>query len=55
MTKCTIINDIGQHAVIAANSVVTKPIPAFCVAGGAPARILDYFGPPESRPTELGD
>ncbi|MHB1487389.1 MAG: acyltransferase [Acidimicrobiales bacterium] len=54
MTKCTIVNDIGEHAVIAANSVVTKPIPPYCLAGGAPARILDYFGPAELRPVELG-
>lgn len=53
MTKCTIVNDIGTHAVIAANSVVTKPIPPYCIAGGAPARILDYFGPAELRPVEL--
>ena len=53
MTKCTIINDIGEHAVIAANSVVTKPIPAYCLAGGTPARVLEYFGPPELRPPGL--
>jgi acetyltransferase-like isoleucine patch superfamily enzyme len=37
--------------VIGANSVVTKPIPAFTVAAGAPARELDYFGPEEKRET----
>jgi acetyltransferase-like isoleucine patch superfamily enzyme len=48
-TKCTIISDIGERAFIGANSVVTEPIPAFTVAAGVPARVLEYFGP-ESRP-----
>ncbi len=52
-SKCTIIADIGEHAVIAANSVVTKAVPAFTLAGGVPARALDYFGPPGQEPPEL--
>ncbi|MFL5907868.1 MAG: acyltransferase [Solirubrobacterales bacterium] len=44
-TKCTIIADIGERAFIGANSVVTKPIPAFTVAAGSPAHPLEYFGP----------
>ena len=31
---------IGDGAVIAANSVVTKDVPAYCVAAGNPARII---------------
>ena len=31
---------IGRRAVIGANSVVTSDIPEFCVAAGAPARVL---------------
>lgn len=31
---------IGDGAVIAANAVVTKDVPAFCVAAGNPARII---------------
>jgi acetyltransferase-like isoleucine patch superfamily enzyme len=31
---------IGHGAVIAAGSVVTKDVPAYCVAGGNPARII---------------
>jgi acetyltransferase-like isoleucine patch superfamily enzyme len=34
---------IGCNSVIAAGSVVTKPIPANCVAGGNPARPLRFF------------
>jgi acetyltransferase-like isoleucine patch superfamily enzyme len=52
-TKCTIINSIGTRAFIGANSVVTRPIPAYTVAAGVPARVLDYFGPPGEEPAEL--
>jgi acetyltransferase-like isoleucine patch superfamily enzyme len=52
-TNSVVVNDIGERAVIGANSVVTKPIPAFCLAVGVPARVVDYFGPPELRPPGL--
>lgn len=52
-SKCTIVNNIGRRAVIGANAMVTKPIPAYCVAVGVPARIIDYFGPEDLRPREL--
>ena len=53
-TKCTVMADIGDHAVIGANSVVSKPIPPYCLAVGAPARVIEYFGPPGGEPPELG-
>ena len=53
MSKCTILNSIGDGAIIGAGSVVTKPVPAYCVAVGAPARVVEYFGPPESRPDSI--
>jgi acetyltransferase-like isoleucine patch superfamily enzyme len=54
MAKTTIQASIGDGCVIGANSVVIRPIPAYCLAVGAPARVIDYFGPPEQRPPELG-
>jgi acetyltransferase-like isoleucine patch superfamily enzyme len=45
MTKSTILNSIGQRSVIAAHSVVTKPIPPFVLAGGAPAKVIESFAP----------
>jgi acetyltransferase-like isoleucine patch superfamily enzyme len=54
-SKCTIVNSIGTRAIIGANAVVTKPIPPYCVAGGVPARVLDYFGPPGMEPPELSE
>jgi acetyltransferase-like isoleucine patch superfamily enzyme len=46
-SKCTIIASVGTRAVIAANSVVTRDVPDYCVAAGVPARVIDYFGPDE--------
>jgi acetyltransferase-like isoleucine patch superfamily enzyme len=51
--QCTVINDIGERAVIGAGAVITRAIPAYTVAVGAPARPIDYFGPAELRPAEL--
>ncbi len=34
---------IGENAVIGAGSVVTKDIPADCVAAGVPARVIRTF------------
>ena len=34
---------IGEHAVVAANSVVTKNVPAYSVVAGNPARIISYY------------
>jgi acetyltransferase-like isoleucine patch superfamily enzyme len=53
LSKTTVIADIGDRCQIGANSVVVKPIPAYCVAVGAPARVVDYFGPEDQRPPEL--
>ena len=52
-SKCTIMADIGKRAFIGAGAVVTRPIPAYTVAVGAPARPIDYFGPPGEEPAEL--
>ncbi len=54
-TKCTIVADIGERTFIGANSVVSRPLPAFCLAAGAPARVLEYFGPPGQEPPELAE
>ncbi len=52
-TKCTIMADVGTRAFVGANAVVTRPVPAYTVAVGAPARPIDYFGPPGREPAEL--
>ncbi len=54
MSKCTILHDIGESAIVGAHTLVIKPVPAFTLVGGTPARILEYFGPPERRDEILG-
>lgn len=49
-SKTTIMASVGERGFVAANAVVTKPVPPFTVVGGVPARVLDYFGPPGSEP-----
>jgi acetyltransferase-like isoleucine patch superfamily enzyme len=51
--KCTIQADVGERAMVASGSVVNRPIPPYCLAMGAPARIVRYFGPPERRAEAL--
>ena len=42
--NCTILDGItiGNGAVIAAGSVVTKDVPAYAIVGGNPAKIIKY-------------
>lgn len=40
---CVLGAKIGKHCVIGANSVVTKDIPDYCVAVGAPAKIIKQY------------
>src|SRR4051794_34555332 len=50
LSKCTILAPIGERSIIGANAVVTKPVPAYTVAAGVPARPIEYFGPAERAP-----
>jgi acetyltransferase-like isoleucine patch superfamily enzyme len=49
-TKCTIMADVGTRAFVGANSVVSRPVPPYTVAVGAPARLIEYFGPAGQGP-----
>jgi virginiamycin A acetyltransferase len=39
-SAAVVLADVGRHCVIAAGSVVTRPIPDFSVAAGVPARVV---------------
>jgi len=54
-SKCTVHADLGRHCMIGAHSLVNRPIPAYCFAFGTPAKVHDYFGPPDLRPAILDD
>lgn len=38
-----IMASVGKNSVVAANSVVTKPIPDYCVAAGIPAKVIKRY------------
>jgi acetyltransferase-like isoleucine patch superfamily enzyme len=40
MSGCTVVAPLGERCIVAAGSVVTRPVPAFTLVGGAPARPL---------------
>lgn len=39
-TGAIVLDDVGPNVVVAAGSVVTRPVPADVVVGGVPARVL---------------
>ena len=50
---CILSASVGRNSVIGANSVVTRDIPDFCVAVGAPAQIIKHYNH-ESGTWEVG-
>jgi acetyltransferase-like isoleucine patch superfamily enzyme len=41
--------EVGERAMIASQSVVNRPIPAYSVAAGVPARVIRRFGPDDQE------
>jgi virginiamycin A acetyltransferase len=39
-STAVVMADVGAHSIVGAGAVVTKPLPAFVVGGGVPARVL---------------
>ena len=53
-SKCSVIGaSVGERVFVGANSVITNDIPSYCLAVGGPAKVVDYYGPPELRPADL--
>ena len=46
---------IGEGAVVAAGAVVTKDLPAQCIAGGVPAKVIGTRPLPTSAATAVTD
>jgi acetyltransferase-like isoleucine patch superfamily enzyme len=38
--RSVVLADVGQHCVVAAGAVVTKPVPDYAIVAGVPARIV---------------
>jgi acetyltransferase-like isoleucine patch superfamily enzyme len=39
-SAAVVLADIGRHSVVGAGAVVTRPLPAYIVAAGVPARVI---------------
>lgn len=46
---CVVGASVGKNSVVGANSVVTRDIPDYCVAAGAPAMIIKRFDPAKNE------
>lgn len=42
--RAVVMANIGNHCVVGAGSVVTKPVPDYAIVAGVPARIVGYRG-----------
>jgi acetyltransferase-like isoleucine patch superfamily enzyme len=40
--RAIVLADVGKHCVIAAGSIVTRPVPDYAIAVGAPARVIRW-------------
>ena len=46
--RTVVMADVGKHCIIAAGSVVTKPVPDYAIAVGSPARVVRFRNKDES-------
>jgi acetyltransferase-like isoleucine patch superfamily enzyme len=53
--RALVLADVGQHCVIGAGAVVTKPIPDYAIAVGVPAKVVRFrnHGAPTAEEVEL--
>jgi acetyltransferase-like isoleucine patch superfamily enzyme len=53
--RALVLADVGQHCVIGAGAVVTKPIPDYAIAVGVPAKVVRFrnHGAPTAEEAEL--
>jgi virginiamycin A acetyltransferase len=49
MSKCTVTADVGEGTVVGAHSLVTRPLPGHCLAGGVPAVVLSDLADESAR------
>jgi len=48
--RAVVLADVGQHCVVGAGALVTKPLPDYAIAVGVPARVVRYRdGAPQPR------
>jgi acetyltransferase-like isoleucine patch superfamily enzyme len=50
--RAVIMADVGEHCVVGAGSVVTRPVPDFAIVVGSPARIVGWRKEPAALPSD---
>jgi acetyltransferase-like isoleucine patch superfamily enzyme len=55
--RAVVMADVGQHCVVGAGAVVTKPVPDYAIVVGVPARVVGWRGREavSARERERGD
>lgn len=53
--RALVMADVGDHCVIGAGSVVTRPIPDFAIAVGCPAKVIRYRDDPTIPASRVPD
>ncbi len=51
--RAVIMADVGEHCVVGAGSVVTRPVPDYAIVVGSPARVVGWRKEPELKQLEL--
>lgn len=42
--RAVVMADVGEHCVVGAGAVVTRPVPDFAIVAGVPARVVSWRG-----------
>jgi acetyltransferase-like isoleucine patch superfamily enzyme len=50
--RAVIMANVGEHCVVGAGSVVTRPVPDFAIVVGSPARIVGWRKEPAALPSD---
>ena len=50
--RAVVMADVGEHCVVGAGAVVTRPVPDYAIVVGSPARIVGWRREPEGEPSD---
>jgi len=52
--RAVVMADVGQHCVVGAGAVVTRPVPDYAIVVGSPAKIVSWRGASRDENTQAG-
>ena len=50
--RAVVMADVGEHCVVGAGAVVTRPVPDYAIVVGSPARVVGWRKQPDDEPEE---